>query len=218
MQKSITKKKRKMSVKGKIKFAFFFLFLIVLLCCFYYLRVVCPIVTNLSKEKIHSIATSSVSEVVGEVLIENNVTYNDLVQISYTTNNEIELIEVNSVNVNLLIREVTNRVQAKFDKFSSHGIEIALGTFSGIPFLYGLGPQISVQLVPVGTVKTKLDSSFKSAGVNQTLHRLNFVVTASIGMVLPAKTSNVTTDLEVMICESVLVGKIPSVYLENQLI
>ena len=84
--------------------------------------------------------------------------------------------------------------------------------------MYGLGPNISVQLVPVGTVSTKINSKFISAGINQTLHQVNFEITTGIGTVLPAKTQNFSTMLEVLICESVLVGDVPSVYLQNGLI
>lgn len=214
-QVKTTKKRRKKGARLKIMcFCFLLVFIAILI---YYLNVVCPVVVSLSKDKIHAVATSSISEVVGEVLTDKEISYNSLVKISYSANNEVEVIEIDSVQVNLLIRDVTARVQQRFDRMKGDGIGIALGTFTGIPFLYGLGPDISVQLVPVGMVKTRIVSQFNSAGINQTLHRLNFVVSANIGMVLPANTQNITTDLEVMICESVIVGKIPSVYLQGQL-
>ena len=138
-------------------------------------------------------------------------------KISYSSQNDVELIEVDSVKVNLLMRDITNSVQHKFDEFSQKGISVALGTFTGIPFLYGVGPQITVQLVPVGAVKTALEGDFVSAGINQTLHSLNFVVSSTIGMVLPIKTESITTQLQVMICQSVIVGKIPNIYLQGQI-
>lgn len=212
------KNKRKMSAKAKFRVAFFVFLSIIIALIFYYLKVVCPIVVQLSEEKIRSIATKTVSIVVGDVLIENNVNYDNLVNISYTNENKIELIELNSVEVNILIREITQRVQDDFDKLGKEGIDIALGTFTGIPFLYGMGPDISVQLVPVGAVITKINSKFISAGINQTLHQVNFQISTEIGMVLPAKTQSFTTMLEVMICESVLVGDVPSIYLQNGII
>ena len=210
--------RKKRSVKTKVRVVLACFFALIVGCCFYYFKVICPIVVDLSKEKIHSVATSSVSEAVGEALIKSDISYGDLVKMTYSPSGDVEIIEIDSVKTNFLIREVTNIVQKRFDGLSSSGIDIALGTFTGIPFLYGIGPDVSVQLVPVGIIKTKLDSQFKSAGINQTLHRLNFIVSANIGMVLPAKTQNVTTDLEIMICESVIVGKIPSVYLHGNLI
>lgn len=61
-------------------------------------------------------------------------------------------------------------------------------------------------------------SNFTSSGINQTLHRLYFTVSGTIGMILPAQTQNFVTELEVLICESVIVGEIPDVYLQGSLI
>jgi len=212
------KKRKRWSVKTKFKVAFFCIFILIVLLCVYYFKVVCPIVVRLSQEKIRSVSTKVISQAVGDTIITQNITYDQLVEISYSQDNKVELIEVDSVKVNLIIREITKEVQRHFDNLSNEGIDIALGTFTGIPFLYGLGPNVSVQLVPVGTINTKLNSSFNSAGINQTIHRLYFVITASIGMVLPANTQNVATEIEVVLCESIIVGDIPNVYLQNQII
>lgn len=212
------KKKKKWSVKTKFRVALFSIFLIFVLFSIYYFNVVCPIVVSLSQEKIRSVSTRIISESIGETIINQNISYDELVSISYSSENKIELIEVDSVKVNLLVREITKEVQRHFDNLSNEGIDIALGTFTGIPFLYGLGPDISVQLVPVGSISTKMNSSFMSAGINQTIHRLYFNVSASVGMVLPANTQNFETQMEVVLCESILVGDIPNVYLQGGLI
>ncbi|MBQ8908972.1 MAG: sporulation protein YunB [Clostridia bacterium] len=211
-------KKRKLKAKTKFKiFCFCFLFVVALIAV-YYFKVVCPIIVNLSKEKVYSIATSSVSDVVGSVLTKNQIEYADLVKISYSSSGDVETIEVDSVLVNQIIKQIANDLQQKFDNLSDLGIEIPTGAFTGIPFLYDVGPSTVVQLVAVGSAKTSLNSSFTSAGINQTLHKLNLVVSVNIGMVLPASTQTIATDIEVMICECLIVGKIPNIYLQGQLI
>lgn len=212
------KKRKKWSVKSKFRVAVFCIFLIVALLFVYYFKVVCPVIVNLSQDKIRSLSTMMISKSIGDVIIKQNISYDQLVSITYSEDQKIKMIEVDSIKVNLLIREVTQEVQRNFDQLSSSRVEIALGTFTGIPFLYGLGPDVSVQLVPVGAVNTNIDSSFSSAGINQTIHRLNFVVSASVGIVLPANTQNIETSMEVVICESILVGDIPNVYLQGSLI
>lgn len=148
-------------------------------------------------------------------MIDEKVSYDNLVNITFNSNKKIELIEVDSIEVNIIIRKITNKVQEEFEELGKEGIQIALGTFTGIPFLYNIGPSLSVRLVPVGIVNTKINSHFESAGINQTLHKLDFVVSSNIGMILPGKTQNFTTELEVLLCESVIVGEIPQIYLKN---
>jgi len=192
------------------------LFAFVLLCFFYYFKIICPAVVALSEEKVRAVATQTISEVVGQVLSDDNVSYDDLVTISYSSENKVSQISTNSTKINLLVRKVTELVQSRFDELDETSINVNLGTFTGIPFLFGYGPVIKLNLVPVGTVNTSFDTNFMSAGINQTLHSLYFEVNASIGMVLPASTQTFQTKLDVLICESVIVGEIPSIYLQGQ--
>ncbi len=212
------KKKKKLSKKAILRIVLFLFLVLIILFCFYYFKVVCPIIVNISQEKVRSIATSTISTVVGDVMSDENLTYDDLVKITYSSENKVELIEIDTIEINVIIREITARVQEKFDTLGQEGITISLGTFTGIPFLFGLGPDVSIKLVPVGTVNTKVSSNFNEAGINQTIHRLYFIVQSNIGMVLPAMTQNFTTELEVLLCESIIVGEIPSVYLQGSMI
>ncbi len=214
----IKRKHKKLSKRAKWRIALAIFLAIIVLCFFYYFKVICPVIIGLSEEKVRSLATSSISKVVGDVMVSEQTSYDGLVHVSYDANNNVELIEVDTVEVNILIREVTRLVQDEFDKLGENGIDISLGTFTGIPFLFGYGPNVKINLVPVGSVQTNVHSSFTSAGLNQTLHRLYFVVSTIIGMVLPGMTENFTTNLEVLLCENVIVGQIPEVYLQGQII
>lgn len=188
-----------------------------ILALVYYFAVVCPAVVALSQEKIRSIATQTISEVVGEVLSSGGYSYDDLVEISYSSENKVSQISTNSTQVNLLVREVTAKVQERFDQLDNTQVAVKLGSFTGIPFLFGYGPNVTLNLVPVGTVQTTFETKFLSAGINQTLHSLYFDVNAILGLILPGSTQNFDTNLQVLICESVIVGEIPSIYLQGQI-
>ena len=213
----VVKVTKRRKAKSKLKICLCFLLVFVILVVAYYFAVVCPAVVALSQEKVRSIATKTVSEVVGQVLTEGGYTYDDLVEVSYSSENKVSQISTNSTQVNLLVREVTAKVQERFDQIDNTSISVNLGSFSGIPFLFGYGPQIKLNLVPVGTVQTSFDTKFLSAGINQTLHSLYFDVDAVLGLILPGSTQNFQTNLQILICESVIVGEIPSIYLQGQI-
>ena len=112
---------------------------------------------------------------------------------------------------------MTAKVQERFDQLDNTQVAVKLGSFTGIPFLFGYGPNVTLNLVPVGTVQTTFETKFLSAGINQTLHSLYFDVNAILGLILPGSTQNFDTNLQVLICESVIVGEIPSIYLQGQI-
>lgn len=213
----VVKVRRRWKKKTKVKAVICALLVFLILTLVYYFAVVCPAVVALSQEKIRSIATQTISEVVGEVLTNGNYTYDDLVEVTYSSENKISQISTNSTQVNLLVREVTAKVQERFDQLDSAQVVVNLGSFTGIPFLFGYGPEITLNLVPIGTVRTNFETKFLSAGINQTLHSLYFDVNAILGLILPGSTQNFDTNLQVLICESVIVGEIPSIYLQGQI-
>lgn len=213
----VVKVRRRWKKKTKVKAVICALLVFLILALVYYFAVVCPAVVALSQEKIRSIATQTISEVVGEVLTNGNYTYDELVEVTYSSENKISQISTNSTQVNLLVREVTAKVQERFDQLDSAQVVVNLGSFTGIPFLFGYGPEITLNLVPIGTVRTNFETKFLSAGINQTLHSLYFDVNAILGLILPGSTQNFDTNLQVLICESVIVGEIPSIYLQGQI-
>lgn len=214
MYKTTTKyrpKKRHKTKKLRIFAAAFVIVFAGVIC--YYLFVISPIICSLSEEKVRSLCNTVISQSVELAMDEDSISYNDLVHVNFNSSGEIVLIQNDTVKINKLVRRVTELVQSQMDTLGSQGIDIALGTFTGIPFLFGLGPNISLKLVPVGTVTTKFVDKFESTEINNTRHLLNFEVTANVGMILPAKTQNFETTLEVLVDQFIYPGKIPQVYL-----
>lgn len=208
--------KRKKSRARRIVCISILSFLVVI--ALYYFKIVCPLISRLGEERVRSISLSVISEVVGETMSSQTFEYGDLVKVSYSSEKSIEAIEIDTIKVNELIRQVTKQVQNKIDNLKNEQIGINLGTFTGIPFLYGFGPKINVKIIPIGTVNSDIFSSLTSCGINQSLHRLYFTISVRLGLILPSKTQSFTTSQDVLVCESVILGRIPSFYLGNNLI
>ena len=178
----------------------------------YVFCVVNPVVTEATRASIFSLSTSAVSDAVYDVIQDNNITYEDLVNITYDDNNNIDLISVNTVLVNKLARQFYQVAQIYLDNMGEKGIDIALGTFTGLPFLVGIGPKVNIKLVSVGAMTASFSSQFLSAGINQTNHSLYIKLNTSVSLILPTYTSTIDSVTEVLVAESVIVGDVPDVY------
>lgn len=172
-----------------------------------------PVVKETTRALIYTLSTSAVSDAVYDVIAEQNVTYEDIVEISYDAHGDISLIAVDTVLVNNLARRFYQVAQVYLDRMGKEGVDIALGTFTGLPFLVGLGPKINVKIVQIGAMTSSFRSSFVSAGINQTMHSLYIELHASVSLVLPTYSSTVDSVTEFLVTESVLPGKVPEVYL-----
>ena len=104
--------------------------------------------------------------------------------------------------------------QQNLSKMSEGGVEVPLGAFTGVEAWAGFGPKIGVKIIPISNVACRFVSEFVEAGINQTKHSIYLEIVADISIVMPSGTSNFSSLTEVLVCESVLLGKVPDTYLQ----
>lgn len=203
-------KKRK---RRRAKILLLFMFFIVVIGFVYTYCVVNPIVVEASRQMIYSLSTSAVSDAIYDVLNEENIIYDDLVDVQYDTDGNVSLISLQTVRLNLIARKFYQIAQVYLDNMGKFGLDIALGTFTGLPFLVGIGPKVNIKLIPIGAMTSTFESKFESAGINQTNHSVYIHLYASVSMVLPAYTATIDSETEMLVAESVIIGKVPQIYL-----
>lgn len=160
-----------------------------------------------------SITTIAVNDAVYYTL-SDQIRYEDLVTVERGAGGEIQAISSNSFQINRIARDTAYMSQQNLKKMSEDGIEIPLGAFSGIEAWAGFGPRINIKIIPISNVECRFVSEFESAGINQTKHSIYLQIVADISIVMPSGTSNFASLTPVLICESVLVGKVPDTYLQ----
>lgn len=202
-------KKRKRR-KARILLCLIFVFLASMFAYVY--CVVNPVVVEATRHMIFSLSTSAVSDAIYDVLNEENISYDDLVNIEQDNNGNITMISLQTIRLNLIARKFYQVAQVYLDNMGKNGIDVALGTFTGLPFLNGIGPKINLKLVPIGAMTSMFKSNFVSAGINQTNHSLFIHLYASVSMILPAYTTTIDSVTEMLVAESIIVGDVPEIY------
>ena len=139
----------------------------------------------------------------------------ELIHISYDSGGNITGITADSARINQINSELGCRLSDKLDSLKDRETSFPAGTLSGIDFLSGRGFDIKVSYHSIQNVTTQLVSEFEDCGINQTRHSLKLLISAKISVVMPLKDITVDTKQEFLISETVIVGKIPSVYMEN---
>ncbi len=203
------RKRRKARILLFIFLMFFSLGLAYLFC------VVNPVVLEATKHSIFSLSTSAVSDAVYDVLEDENLTYNDLVEIEYDKDDNVSVISLKTIKLNLIARRFYQVAQVYLDRMGDTGVDVALGTFTGIPFMSGIGPKINLKLVSIGAMTSTFKNYFVSAGINQTNHSVYIQLFASVSLILPAYTATIDSVTEVLIAESVIIGDVPQIYFGN---
>lgn len=173
-----------------------------------------PVVINNTKSQMQSFATKSINYAIAETM-NQNVSYGDLINVVKDKNDNVSFIEANSVRINLLSKTMSKVVMSNFLEFAKFPVKIAIGSFSGISILSGVGPKIAFNVSPFGEVVCSFTSNFDSAGINQTYHKLYLIILLKVNIVFPFERLQVLSDSEVLLCETLIIGKIPEVYLNS---
>lgn len=201
-------------LKRKTYFMLAILFGLVVIIMLYLNFVINPVIIATSTAKVRSLSQRAVEGVVWQ-LISDSAIYDTLINITRDENGKILAVNSNSATINMLALELTDRAQDALSKMGASGVEIPIGSFSGMPIFTGRGPKVTIKMLPIGTIYCKFFSSFTSAGINQTNHRVYLRVYSSVSVILPMANQIIDTQTEIMISESILIGDIPDTYLNS---
>ena len=169
-----------------------------------------PIFQTLCEDKIKSLATIITNQ--QSTIIMNKYQYDQLYTIEKDENGDIIVVRANVVLINNLISDLTENIQREFGSLHNIKISLPLGSLTGIYFMSGFGPEISINVSVVGTVDTNIKSEFIAQGINQTLHRVYVNFDCEMKIVTPVNNFSQKVTNQVIIAEHVIVGNIPSSY------
>ena len=206
--------KIKTKVKKRLLIFVLIVVFIITAILLYFNKVVNPIILSITESKIASLSTKAVNSAVSEVLVENNL-YEDLVTICTNDAGDVVMIQANSVLINKLSRDLARASQTKLDTIGAQGVSIPMGSFTGMPIFIGRGPEVRLKVMPIGAIQCSFLSEFVQAGINQTNHKIYVNLTATINVVLPVANKQIVSNTQLLICENIIVGKIPEVYLSS---
>ena len=201
-------------VKRKLIIFLVVLFLIFISLLLYLNYVVNPVIISTSSAKVRSLSQRAVENAVKQV-INSSVVYDTLVMITRDNNGKIVTISSNSATINMLALELSDKAQSALSQMGATGIDIPIGSFSGMPIFTGRGPTVNIKMLPIGTINCKVESTVTEAGINQTNLRIFLKVISSVSVILPTANQVVKTETQLMISESIIVGEIPQTYLHS---
>lgn len=211
------KLKRRRKILQKIVAIFTAMVIVALaIALWVYWKSMTPTILDIAQVQVKAQTTQAVNEAVLSVL--QGVDYADFVTVEKNSQNEVVLITANSNSVNQLARNASIVTQGKINTLFQQAISIPLGTLSGIPLLSQLGPDVNIVIDPVGTVQCSFVSHFETAGINQTLHRIYLNVSSTMDVIIPSSHQVVQIETPILVCETVIVGKVPDTFLQGSLL
>lgn len=122
-----------------------------------------------------------------------------------------EIIITDTSMLNALKSDFTTELQEKL-RDTKNTIKIPLGSMSGFYLLNGVGPPVTVKILPISQVRTDFEDKFEGQGINYVKHSIYMNVRVKImyrGFLLHSS-SNVETSIPVI--ENINSGTVPQYY------
>ena len=210
-EKKILKRKR----TGKRRFLLFSLFaLFIAIPVVYSKYCVSAVVSEICRDKTYAFSAKAVNEAV--LQSAKTADYTDLVTVVKNENGDITLISADSLKMNALGNEIVKTTKLLLESELKNGIEMPWLAFSGIKFLSGYGKEVTFKAITVSAITCDFCGEFRSVGINQTLHSIYTQIICEIKINMPIEEQRSRCETKVLLAESVLVGKVPEIYLGNK--
>ena len=171
-----------------------------------------PVMEEVAVVYSQNTASRIIESAIYETMEEADNAYEDYVRLIKDENGRVQALKTDVVAVNTLKSRASLKILEKLEDEKLGTFDIPLGTLTGSNLLSGTGPDITVRLVPAGSVVSTAENSFSAAGINQTRHQIMLRVSVTIKAVLPSKTIQTEVESVVCIAETVIVGAVPNIY------
>lgn len=194
-------------------FLFLSIIFLLVICSFIFFEInIRPTINSVAVAKAKNIAIKAVNDIVTTAMSECSITYNDLIIFRTDDQNRITAVSSNSVAINKLKSELNIRIQEKIATLSDFKTKIPLGTLLNQSILSGLGPKITIRMIPVGYTNIDIKSDFVSAGINQTKHVITLEINTKISVLLPISATSADVTTHLAIAETIIIGSVPDTY------
>ena len=215
----VSKKPPKRAKKKKIKAIAAILTLILLFtgAFFYFNKQAHEVIDQLTRATISNRLTVKMNAAFDELMASFDDEYSSYVHIERNSGGEITLITADMIKINKLMAQYSTIVQSHVSEIEEDDIAVPMLAFTGWPLVSTLGADIKLDIVAVGDAPCSYRSEFKEVGINQTLHSIYIDVSAKVEIILPIDNIEVECPSSALVCESVIVGRVPQFYLQNKI-
>ena len=199
-------RKRKKKQTFLILFTIFSIF--IFFCNLYFRRLSAEMALSDARD----IVTLAINDCVNRIMSEQEYDYDYFVALEKGAGGEIVAVTTNTSHVNA----VSTQILGEIVKAANNGaldIRIPLGTLLGSNLLLGKGPDIPVEINMLTSSYVRFDNTFISTGINQSRHTLIVKADVDVDIVIPWKTLSTTVETDVLIAETVILGRVPDTYL-----
>ena len=157
--------------------------------------------------------TLAVNNTVNHIMAEGDYTYDYFVSIEKDVNGNVAAISANMSRINAVSAQVLSEVVSAAQN-GVLDIKVPLGNLLGSNILMGKGPEVPVEVITLTSSYIDIENEIISTGINQAKHKIILKVDVDIDILIPWDVLTTRVESNVLIAETVIVGKVPETYVD----
>ena len=171
-----------------------------------------PVILDMAATRVDNMVSLAISEVVADDIALGHVSYDDLISFERDESGQTVALKSNMGEANLLRVHIMRRLVEELSQLTIEELFIPMGNLTGNMLLSGLGPDIPVRVLSIGSASAGFENQFSSAGINQTRHQIVLKIMVTVDLLLPGGAAQHTVDSRITVAETVLMGQVPENY------
>lgn len=175
---------------------------------YYFDKTIAPTVLLVADAEMRAKAMDIINKNIGEIY-GGGFVYEEIMDMSKDELGKINFISADTMKLNELATKVASEAQKDIEEVGSVGVKVPIGYALKNNILAYLGPAITVKMEPIGRIKTSYESSFESAGINQTRHKIYINLETNLKIVLPLQSREVIVKHQIPIADNIILGEVP---------
>lgn len=189
----------------------FFIIILFLILSFVYVdKKIRPIAREYCVNEIEFFALDAMNQAVSIDMEENRELYTNIAILN--RGDEINAVTTDTYKINKIKTNIMQKSDDIFNEMVIDEVNVPLGALNNNLFLYTMGIDLPVKMIPMSTVNVDFASSFESVGINQSLHKIIMECKVDIKILLPYDEVNFEVCHKLAICETLILGNVPESY------
>lgn len=155
---------------------------------------------------------NAANEAIVNILDENNISYDDIVNLSNNDDGYVTSLEIDIYSVNNLKSKISSATARNVEANEFYEVSIPIGTFLGNTYTAGFGPKLKFKMQLTSTAFVDFSHEFKSAGINQVLHIIMVNIDIRGSLIIAGYNKGINAKTSAIAAQTVIVGKTPDAF------
>lgn len=172
-----------------------------------------PNLEAVARVRAEAVVSRTINEALAEEFAESGMG-SDLIIIRKDEKGVMDMVQADSIKINLLKTELSVRMQEKFRVLEEERYEVPAGALFGSKVLSQMGPDVVVRIVPMTVSSMDFRSEFETQGINQTKYRIYIKHKCRVRVLAPFSDKMFELGGTIPVAEAVILGEVPHSFVQ----